>query len=435
MTSQIDPTVPVTGSPTTASVRANFATAQVEITNLQAAVAKGTQITIGDSPPASPTPGVFWFDSVGLQTYLWFDDGTSQQWVPAINPGVGVPEAPTDGAAYLRQSAGWVNAASVSLGRNLIHNSTFQVQQRGQGSWTTSVYGPERWLLQYLAPESINVSLAAVTDTSRAHIGDEAAKWALAWAVTGTPTGISYLTQKIEGVQRLSGKTVILSFWAQCNTAALKIGANLAAIYGTGGSPSAGIWATGQSITTATTWQRYSMTFVMPSVAGKTLGTNGDDYTQLSICFSNGMANVNFPGIPQQSGTFFVWGVQLEIAQPGQTAPSPLERIEYGDDLRRCQRFYQITGIGCSGAVANATTANLFVPFAVPMRANPTMAVSGAVQIVVPNNNNFSGSGAGSSFNYVSPRSAQIYLAGFAGLTGGQSCLLNTECLTLSADL
>src|SRR4029077_9706961 len=45
----------------------------------------GTSFTIGDTPPASPSPGAGWWDSVGGQLYIRFDDGNSQQWVPASN--------------------------------------------------------------------------------------------------------------------------------------------------------------------------------------------------------------------------------------------------------------------------------------------------------------------------------------------------------------
>jgi hypothetical protein len=45
----------------------------------------GAGISIGDTPPASPQVGQQWFDSVGGNTYLWFNDGTSTQWVPASN--------------------------------------------------------------------------------------------------------------------------------------------------------------------------------------------------------------------------------------------------------------------------------------------------------------------------------------------------------------
>lgn len=64
---------------------------------------------VGPTPPASPQAGAFWFDSVSTQLFLWYVDATSQQWVVANNTGVGLPEAPTDGATYARQgsTASW----------------------------------------------------------------------------------------------------------------------------------------------------------------------------------------------------------------------------------------------------------------------------------------------------------------------------------------
>lgn len=38
-------------------------------------------VTISDTPPPSPQVGNLWFDSVSLNMFVWYDDGTSQQWV------------------------------------------------------------------------------------------------------------------------------------------------------------------------------------------------------------------------------------------------------------------------------------------------------------------------------------------------------------------
>jgi hypothetical protein len=40
---------------------------------------------ISATAPASPAVGEMWWDSTGGQLYLWYDDGTSQQWVIANN--------------------------------------------------------------------------------------------------------------------------------------------------------------------------------------------------------------------------------------------------------------------------------------------------------------------------------------------------------------
>jgi len=51
--------------------------------------------TIGDTPPVSPAVGDAWWDSVEGQLYVWFNDGTSSQWVPASNqPGAAGPSGP-----------------------------------------------------------------------------------------------------------------------------------------------------------------------------------------------------------------------------------------------------------------------------------------------------------------------------------------------------
>jgi hypothetical protein len=55
-------------------------------------------VTIGDTAPASPSPGTLWWDSVGGQLYVWYDDGTSVQWVVAnsIGGSVGYAQLPAE---------------------------------------------------------------------------------------------------------------------------------------------------------------------------------------------------------------------------------------------------------------------------------------------------------------------------------------------------
>jgi hypothetical protein len=55
-------------------------------------------VFIGDTPPASPTVGGLWWDSVGGQMYVFFNDGNSSQWVAASNSGGGVAGV-TDGSS------------------------------------------------------------------------------------------------------------------------------------------------------------------------------------------------------------------------------------------------------------------------------------------------------------------------------------------------
>ena len=42
----------------------------------------GSAIATSDTAPGSPTDGTLWYDSTVGQTYVYYDDGTSSQWVP-----------------------------------------------------------------------------------------------------------------------------------------------------------------------------------------------------------------------------------------------------------------------------------------------------------------------------------------------------------------
>lgn len=106
MPSQIDPTFPVTGTPTTESVRANFATAQAEISALMLAT---------NGSPFLPLAG----GTVSGALYMTQDPTDPRQvatkaYVDAGAPGGGggIPEAPADSTLYGRENGAWVQAAS-----------------------------------------------------------------------------------------------------------------------------------------------------------------------------------------------------------------------------------------------------------------------------------------------------------------------------------
>lgn len=326
-------------------------------------------VAIADMAPATPLAGQLWFDSTGLQTYLWYPDPTSSQWVP-----LNVPPA----------SSGALN----DVGRNLIHNAQFNVQQRGAGPWTTNaVYTADRWILSNSTgtPNTISVSLVALADADRTAIGDEAA--VNAWQCNITAAGAAastYVAQDIESVRRLSGKTVTLSFWARCTTGAANIGYNLFQVFGSGGSPSTAVVVIAGGVRQAitTTWARYvSAPIAVPSAVGKTFGTSaGTDMTIARFYLSAGSDEAGIGNVPSmvQTGTFQIWGVQLEI---GSTA-TQLEKRDAQQDLALCQRFYVasasggVSGTLWSGYVAaSGVTYYAQVRFPVAMRAAPTVTL------------------------------------------------------------
>ena len=55
-----------------------------------AAASGGASISVGDTPPASPTAGALWWNSVLGTMFIYYNDGNSTQWVPAAPAASGV---------------------------------------------------------------------------------------------------------------------------------------------------------------------------------------------------------------------------------------------------------------------------------------------------------------------------------------------------------
>ena len=315
--------------------------------------------------------------------------------------------------------------AAGNIGRNCIHNCMFNVQQRGTGSWTTAAtYTADRWK-QDLNGGTQTGSIVSLNDADRTQIGDEAAKSGLQFVVAGGAAAANYsvVTQSVEDVRRLSGKTVIVSLWAKAVSGTPKMGLSVDQYFGTGGSPSAYVSGTGQSVTLSTTWTRFSATFSVASTSGKVLGTNNDHGTVLNIWFSSGTTyNASAGNVGVQSATFILWGVQLEIG----SVSTPLERPDPRYDLANCQRFF-VSNIVLTGA-ATAAAANAWFAsensLPVVMRATPTLT------LVNNNSSNILTPVAGTHYG------AQNNQLMWGGTQSAAAGVLNwTWTLTCSADL
>lgn len=312
----------------------------------------------------------------------WQWDGV--KWGPVQSGGW--VDAPADGNTYGRKNNAWnsvdamVAPALNDTGRNLIHNAQMAIAQRGVGPWTTdNTYTLDRWLTtDFGSLDTISFSRIALADADRAAIGDESAVYGMQNVFTGNAgaTAMTFLIQHTESVRRLANKTVTVSFWAKAAAGTPKLGVNISQVFGTGGSPSTGLWvaATGSATPALTAnFVRYSFTFALPSVAGKTLGTNGDDYTGLAFFYSSGANNNAAAGnIGVQSGTVQIWGVQLEIG----SVATPLAKRDPADDLALCQRFYQLCYFGIDGYGLAGGTFGTMLVFPVQMRATPTVTLN-----------------------------------------------------------
>jgi hypothetical protein len=394
-----------------------------------------TQITVSDTAPTAPAHGALWWDSVGGQLYIYYADPDSSEWVQANSlAGLGaflslaggtmtgpITLAGDPNAALQASTKQYVDTnAGHNVGRNLLHNGLFNVAQRGAGPWTTNGYIVDRWASSY------NLDTVSVTQNQLNPGGsglatiDEAAKYVLWSQITGNAGAAAYTTvaQFIEDVARLSNKTITVSFYALAGSGAPKLGVSIDQLFGSGGSPSARVNGNGQSVTlSSTAWARYSLTFTLPSIVGKTLGTNGDHCTGVLFWFSSGATNnVRAGNIGVQNGSIYLWGVQLEVG----SVASPLEKLDPRMDLANCQRFYQtvVAYLLSYASAGNQLGTSVVLP--VVMRGTPTVTPSGS--------NSGGNTGAITYF----PTSSQLFTSAIVTATGGASWNVP---LTLSADL
>lgn len=279
-------------------------------------------------------------------------------------------------AAEVAAIASALASSSWNNGRNRLHNSFFRIKLRGSGAFTASnVYTADRWT-QLFVNGTLSTSFVALTDSDRSVIGDEEAEVAMQCTCAGGSSAgdFTVIIQRIENLKRISGKTIVLSFWAKASSGTPKVGFDLQQVFGTGGSPSATVTAIGSGSTAAlsSVWTRYSTVINVPSIAGKTFGTTtGTDFTQLDLWLSSGSTNNAEAGnIGVQSGTVLLWGMQLELG----SVVTPIERIDPVRDQANCQKFYNTISTFVGPTATYATSYS----FPVKMRAIPTVAGGGA---------------------------------------------------------
>lgn len=267
-------------------------------------------------------------------------------------------------------------ADDFAAGKNKIINGDFGINQRGFTSTTTSgTYIFDRFIVSNV-DGTVTTTSQTFTLGAAPVAGYEATNF-VQIVTTGQTltTAQAVLQQRIESVRTLAGQTATFSFWAKANTGTPNINVTLAQGFGTGGSPSASVATTGTVQTITTSWARYSFTISVPSISGKTFGTNNNDYLAANIFVSGGSAS-SAPTVGIQSNTFQIWGVQVEAGSTA-TAFQTATGTKQGE-LAACQRYYyRVTPVSTSksfslGQAYSTTNALGLLPFPVEMRTNPT---------------------------------------------------------------
>jgi|GEM_PF-1027389 len=270
------------------------------------------------------------------------------------------------------------NVGYGQAGKNKIINGDFGVNQRNFTSTTTSAeYNFDRWRTIYTGGTSTTTAQTFTLGT--APVAGYEGKNYYRVAITGQSAATDFvrIQQVVESVRTFAGQTTTYSFWAKADAGTPKVAVFGVQSFGQNGSPSAAVLTDFGTITLSTTWTRYSITCAIPSIAGKTLGTLGDDGISIRLMLSGGASVSNSQSIGIQNYTFETWGHQWEagsVATAFQTATATLQ-----GELAACQRYYyRNTANLVYSRFTNAqgadgtTTVNVAVPVPVSMRVNPT---------------------------------------------------------------
>jgi hypothetical protein len=300
------------------------------------------------------------------------------------------------GEAMLRAETPQEQQALIGVGRrNLLINGAFQVWQRGTSSTSftggTRGYIADRWSFRYAT------SAERSTDVPEG----EAFKYSIKVVVASTSPD-SFIIQAIEDSDRFAGQTVTFSYWIKPSESCETRDDYWRGSHGTH-KLNGGVW------------QKVTNTFVVPS-----------DITVNEFIY------IQFPA--NKVITFYVTGVQLELGK----VATPFEHRSYGEELALCQRYYEVVaetsdsdGNRYNGIAWATNNLNVFIPFKVTKRVNPTVVISSNGQVFTGNWQ----SADGSAVTGTSKRGCSISIQKTSGYTVKYGYFIRGQAITASAEL
>ena len=285
----------------------------------------------------------------------------------------------------------------VSAGRkNMVINGDMRIWQRGDT--TTSVTGNSYYSADRFRNVTISAGTWTLSKSTTVPIGQGFAA-SLKYDCTTANASLSagsllMLEHRFEGqdMQSLkkgtaSAESLTLSFWVRSN----KTGTYIAELRDEDNGRTI---SQSYAIDASDTWEKKTLTF-----AGDTTGAldndnalsfyasfylaAGTDYSSGTLATSwetrtnanRAVGQVNLAD--NTANEWYITGVQLEVG----TVATPFEHRSFGDELQRCQRYFQIMdsfmAIGYGGGVGVSAA----LAFRTEMRANPSLSVTGTLYI------------------------------------------------------
>jgi hypothetical protein len=313
------------------------------------------------------------------QTVMYFADTTARDaaLTGAILVEGMVSYTPATGLMYYNGTT-WVSVSGASVptsygftaGKNKIINGDFGVWQRGTSFdfSSNSGYTSDRWALTWNGTGATRTISQQTFTPGAAPVSGYEGTYFFRYnqSVAGSGGSGNYFYQPIEDVRIFAGQTVTVSFWAKAD-ASRSVSITLGQNFGTGGSSQVTNTVGTASLTTS--WVRYTYSVAIPSISGKTIGTN----SSLQLTFT-------FPANVVQTIDF--WGVQLEAGSSATSFQTATGTVQ--GELAACQRYYQVIGGTVSGFPmatfynsSASQTNRVPIIFPVQMRIAPTMTKNG----------------------------------------------------------
>ncbi len=185
-------------------------------------------------------------------------------------------------------------------GRDFLVNGNFYRWLRATAQNTNGYQSHDRWQNGFNSSvmDSFRVSFppgqTEVPGFPRAYVRTN-------W-VPGPDNAAAYAikNQTIWDVTKLAGKKVTATFWAR-GSRERPLPVEILQDFGTGGAPSPTEFMVVATPIIKTVWQRFSLVFDVPPIAGRTLGTGENSRTEFSFWFDGGTNFVNrHGGLPRQ---------------------------------------------------------------------------------------------------------------------------------------
>lgn len=330
-----------------------------------------------------------------------------------------------------------LNGGQLAGNRNLVINGDMRIDQRNAGASITptadSTFSVDRLICR--VPVASKFSIEQNQNAVTPPVGFINYAGVTSLSAYTVAAGASFALQsKVEGFDfarcafgTSDAKSITFSFWVRSSLTGTFGGAFL-------NSAADRSYPYNYTISSADTWEQKTIT-----VTGDTTGTwLTNNAIGLIISFGLGTGadvsgtagswvagtKLNATGatslLATNAATLYITGVQLEAG----SVATPFEHRSYGTELALCQRYYQQLGgtsITALSACAYFTTTIAFAKLTFnPMRANPTLAVDSAGDVLVDVNAS-SLTASGVSFTNISTSSARIDITtssttqGFAG--------------------